>query len=213
MPAMGDSITEGTVVKWHFQVGDQVEMDDIMCEVETDKVLSSHNSHTQPRYLSASAQREREGEKHTSTQRERGREGEKGKENEGEKHAQTLPHHRRYQISSTRHMPHCLSTPESSWGKTFAEARMSSEWRVGVQVTVEIRAPDSGVVTELCYAEGDTCTVRETPRRYLLSVHPLIRNPLGSMPNFCLDRAVCCVLLPELHCMDATPPAARLIQR
>jgi hypothetical protein len=38
VPAMGDSITEGTVVKWHFQVGDQVEMDDIMCEVETDKV-------------------------------------------------------------------------------------------------------------------------------------------------------------------------------
>lgn len=38
VPAMGDSITEGTVVKWHFAVGDQVEMDQIMCEVETDKV-------------------------------------------------------------------------------------------------------------------------------------------------------------------------------
>ena len=35
---MGDSITEGTIVKWHKAVGDQVEMDEILCEVETDKV-------------------------------------------------------------------------------------------------------------------------------------------------------------------------------
>ncbi|KAJ1491791.1 single hybrid motif-containing protein [Baffinella frigidus] len=33
-PAMGDSISEGTIAKWHKQPGDQVEMD----EVETDKV-------------------------------------------------------------------------------------------------------------------------------------------------------------------------------
>jgi 2-oxoglutarate dehydrogenase E2 component (dihydrolipoamide succinyltransferase) len=38
---MGDSITEGTIVKWHKAVGQQVEMDEILCEVETDKVRSS----------------------------------------------------------------------------------------------------------------------------------------------------------------------------
>lgn len=39
VPAMGDSITEGTIVKWHKAVGDQIEMDEVLCEVETDKVL------------------------------------------------------------------------------------------------------------------------------------------------------------------------------
>jgi 2-oxoglutarate dehydrogenase E2 component (dihydrolipoamide succinyltransferase) len=38
VPAMGDSISEGTVVAWHKAVGDQVEMDEVLCEVETDKV-------------------------------------------------------------------------------------------------------------------------------------------------------------------------------
>jgi 2-oxoglutarate dehydrogenase E2 component (dihydrolipoamide succinyltransferase) len=38
VPAMGDSISEGTVVTWHKAVGDQVEMDEVLCEVETDKV-------------------------------------------------------------------------------------------------------------------------------------------------------------------------------
>ena len=38
VPAMGDSISEGTVVAWHKAVGDQVDMDEVLCEVETDKV-------------------------------------------------------------------------------------------------------------------------------------------------------------------------------
>ena len=35
---MGDSISEGTIAVWHKKAGDQVEMDEILCEVETDKV-------------------------------------------------------------------------------------------------------------------------------------------------------------------------------
>jgi 2-oxoglutarate dehydrogenase E2 component (dihydrolipoamide succinyltransferase) len=38
VPAMGDSISEGTIAVWHKKAGDQVEMDEILCEVETDKV-------------------------------------------------------------------------------------------------------------------------------------------------------------------------------
>lgn len=38
VPAMGDSISEGTIAAWHKKPGDQVEMDEILCEVETDKV-------------------------------------------------------------------------------------------------------------------------------------------------------------------------------
>jgi 2-oxoglutarate dehydrogenase E1 component len=38
MPQMGDSVTEGTVLEWHKQVGDQVEPDETLLEVSTDKV-------------------------------------------------------------------------------------------------------------------------------------------------------------------------------
>ncbi len=38
MPKMGESITEGTVVVWHKQEGDTVELDETLLEIGTDKV-------------------------------------------------------------------------------------------------------------------------------------------------------------------------------
>src|SRR4051812_27828099 len=38
MPAMGESVTEGTVLEWHKQEGDTVEADEILVEISTDKV-------------------------------------------------------------------------------------------------------------------------------------------------------------------------------
>ncbi len=38
MPALGESVTEGTVTRWLKQVGDQVEVDEPLLEVSTDKV-------------------------------------------------------------------------------------------------------------------------------------------------------------------------------
>ena len=38
MPKMGESITEGTIIVWHKQVGDSVEEDEILLEIATDKV-------------------------------------------------------------------------------------------------------------------------------------------------------------------------------
>ena len=38
MPKMGESITEGTVLAWHKQVGDEVELDELLLEIGTDKV-------------------------------------------------------------------------------------------------------------------------------------------------------------------------------
>jgi len=37
MPKLSDTMTEGTLIKWHKQVGDMVEIGDILAEVETDK--------------------------------------------------------------------------------------------------------------------------------------------------------------------------------
>src|SRR5215212_6689803 len=38
LPAMGESVTEGTVLEWHKQEGDQVEADETLVEISTDKV-------------------------------------------------------------------------------------------------------------------------------------------------------------------------------
>src|SRR6476619_4317711 len=38
MPAMGESVTEGTVLEWHVSEGDQVAEGDTIVEVSTDKV-------------------------------------------------------------------------------------------------------------------------------------------------------------------------------
>ena len=38
MPAMGDSVTEGTVLEWHKSEGDAIEADETLVEISTDKV-------------------------------------------------------------------------------------------------------------------------------------------------------------------------------
>lgn len=37
-PALAESIKSGTVAKWHFAVGDRVNVDDVVVTVATDKV-------------------------------------------------------------------------------------------------------------------------------------------------------------------------------
>src|SRR6266480_41610 len=38
LPEMGESVTEGTILEWLKQVGDEVELDEGIVEVSTDKV-------------------------------------------------------------------------------------------------------------------------------------------------------------------------------
>jgi len=38
MPKMGESVNEGTIIKWHKKVGDPVKQDEIIFEISTDKV-------------------------------------------------------------------------------------------------------------------------------------------------------------------------------
>ncbi len=40
MPQLGESLTEGTIVKWHKKVGDSIKKDETLLEISTDKVDS-----------------------------------------------------------------------------------------------------------------------------------------------------------------------------
>ena len=44
VPALGESITEATVAKWYKKPGDQVEQDEPLVELETDKVAVEVNA-------------------------------------------------------------------------------------------------------------------------------------------------------------------------
>ena len=46
MPKMGESITEGTILEWKKEIGEFVEMDEILLEIGTDKVDSEIPSPT-----------------------------------------------------------------------------------------------------------------------------------------------------------------------
>jgi pyruvate dehydrogenase E2 component (dihydrolipoamide acetyltransferase) len=49
MPQMGESITTGTITKWHKAVGDKIDLDEILLEISTDKVESEIPSPTEGR--------------------------------------------------------------------------------------------------------------------------------------------------------------------
>lgn len=44
MPLLSDTMTEGTVAAWHKQVGDQVEIGELLLEIETDKAVMEQDS-------------------------------------------------------------------------------------------------------------------------------------------------------------------------
>ena len=44
MPQPGETITEGTIVKWIAKVGDELKEGDPLAELETDKALFEHES-------------------------------------------------------------------------------------------------------------------------------------------------------------------------
>jgi 2-oxoglutarate dehydrogenase E2 component (dihydrolipoamide succinyltransferase) len=49
MPQMGESITTGTITKWHKAPGDQIDIDELLLEISTDKVESEIPSPTEGR--------------------------------------------------------------------------------------------------------------------------------------------------------------------
>lgn len=44
IPSVGESVTEATIIKWNKKVGDFVEIDEVILEIETDKVTLEVNS-------------------------------------------------------------------------------------------------------------------------------------------------------------------------
>ena len=44
MPKLSDTMTEGTLVKWHIKEGDPIDLDHVIADVETDKATMEMSS-------------------------------------------------------------------------------------------------------------------------------------------------------------------------
>lgn len=44
LPKLGLTMEEGTITEWHVKVGDAVQVGDLLCEVETDKLTNKIES-------------------------------------------------------------------------------------------------------------------------------------------------------------------------
>ena len=177
LPAMGESVTEGTVLQWHKAAGDQVEAGETLVEVSTDKVdaevpapvagtvLKIHVAEgesvtvgavlveIQPSGVSAAAD---------------GDPGANGAAADGD--APSAPEQSGEIID--------IVTPGA--GESVTEGTLL-QWHVEVggavadgdtivelstdKVDVELPAPVAGIVTELLAAEGDTVTVGQVIAR------------------------------------------------
>jgi len=56
MPLMSDTMTEGVVVQWHKNIGDQVKAGDLLAEIETDKATMELESYQEGHLLHIGAQ-------------------------------------------------------------------------------------------------------------------------------------------------------------
>jgi multifunctional 2-oxoglutarate metabolism enzyme len=174
MPAMGESVTEGTVLEWHKQEGDEVALDDVLVEISTDKVDAEVPSPVAGRIVKVLA-----GEGDTVEV------------------GQLL-----CEIESSNGAAPAAAAAEGNGGAATAEEPQTGgetidivtptggesvtegtilEWSVKVgdtvndgdtvveistdKVDMELPAPAAGTITEILFEEGDTVTVGQTIAR------------------------------------------------
>ena len=84
MPQLGETVTEGTVANWHKKVGDTVAADEIILDIETDKVSmeipapGSRVHHADPRAGRHDGRRRHRARRHREQRERRGRSAARG---------------------------------------------------------------------------------------------------------------------------------------
>ncbi len=178
LPAMGESVTEGTVLEWRKQEGDRIEADEILVEVSTDKVdaeVPSPISGTVVKLHAAEGDTVEVGA--VLAEIATGDEIDPG-------------------ASDSAATPDLAQAPEAdgtgevvdivtpAGGESVTEGTIL-EWAVKVgdavadgqtvvelstdKVDMELAAPTAGTITEILFAEGDTVTVGQVIARMTTS--------------------------------------------
>jgi 2-oxoglutarate dehydrogenase E1 component len=186
MPAMGDSVAEGTVLQWHKQVGDQVKPDETIVEISTDKVdaeVPSPVAGTIVKILAGEGESVAVG----TPLAEISTDGAHSKV-ETPVSGESPPTSSEEAVASAVNEAEGTAAAEAAGGKTVDIVTPTGgesvtegtilEWSVKVgdtvkegdtvveistdKVDMELPAPVSGTVTEILFGEGDTVTVGQT---------------------------------------------------
>ena len=183
MPAMGDSVSEGTVLEWHKAEGDPVSEDETLVEISTDKVdaevpapiagivVKVHAAEGDTVHVGsvlaeiapngsapAAAETETEGETETETETETEPEGETEGEAESDGETEVID-----VVMPT--MGESVSEGVVlEWSKSVGEPIEADETIVEIstdKVDAEVPAPASGTLAEILAEPGATVTVGE----------------------------------------------------
>ena len=203
MPAMGDSVAEGTVLEWHKQEGDTVEADETLVEISTDKVdaeVPAPVAGTVLRIHAAEGDTVAVGEvlAEISTN---------GVGGAGRSRFRRVPDRRRMRRQPPRRRPRQTASPARqpaidivtpTGGESVTEGTIL-EWSVKVgdtvhegdtvveistdKVDMELPAPASGTITEILAQEGETVTVGQVIARMTTSVSAAARPKPGPAPQ------------------------------
>jgi 2-oxoglutarate decarboxylase len=173
MPAMGESVTEGTVLEWHKKEGDPVDLDEVLVEISTDKVdaeVPSPTAGTIAKVLVGEGETVEVGQPLCEIASSNGA-GPAAAAAEVEEEAAPAEPETGGEVVD-------IVTPTG--GESVTEGTIL-EWSVNVgdtvndgdtvveistdKVDMELPAPASGTITEILFAEGDTVTVGQVIAR------------------------------------------------
>ncbi|MBV9801972.1 MAG: multifunctional oxoglutarate decarboxylase/oxoglutarate dehydrogenase thiamine pyrophosphate-binding subunit/dihydrolipoyllysine-residue succinyltransferase subunit [Solirubrobacterales bacterium] len=189
MPAMGDSVAEGTVLEWHKQEGDTVAIDETIVEISTDKVDAEVPSPAAGRIVKIHAA---EGETVAvgAVLAEISSDGD-GAVPATPVSGESPPATRQEAVASATTEAEGVAAAEASSGETVDIVTPTGgesvtegtilQWSVKVgdsvkqgdtvveistdKVDMELPAPASGTITEILFAEGDTVSVGQVIAR------------------------------------------------
>jgi len=188
MPKMGESINEGTIIKWYKKVGDLVKKDEIIYEISTDKVdteipspadgilteIKAYENETVPinevvaiietdaSTSSATRQKNKETDASTSSATEE------------EKESRDLEEKKNEEIPSTDQPGSVIDIPMPKMGESVMEGTII-KWHKKVgdeikadeilyeistdKVDTEVPSPVSGIISEILFTENETVDV------------------------------------------------------
>src|SRR3954453_22798021 len=160
MPAMGDSVSEGTILEWHKQEGDHISEDETLVEISTDKVdaeVPAPASGTIVKVHAAEGDTVNVGAVLAEISTNGGTPAEAPadaaeEEPEGEAVEITMP--AMGEPVSEGGIPEWAKQPGYPWEADETIVEISTD-----KVDAEVPAPASGVMEEILAEPGDTVTV------------------------------------------------------
>src|SRR5215210_7731377 len=159
MPAMGDSVSEGTILEWHKQEGDTVSEDETIVEISTDKVDAEVPSPASGTVVKVHAA---EGDTVGALLAEIATNGSASAAEEEEPAAQEAPAGEAVDITMPAMGESVSEGVILEWAKQPGDAVEADETIVEIstdKVDAEVPAPASGVMEEILANPGDTVTV------------------------------------------------------